>query len=327
MIEGIECCNEIIPDTEALYNDLKRVEYKIYKDDINYRSRWKEIAEELAQEDQVLCIVNKRKDCRELAKLMPEGTIQLSGFMCGEEISRHISEIKRKLRRGEPVRVISTQLVEAGVDVDFPSVWRALAQLDSIAQAAGRCNREGKRKSGKVVIFNPESEPFGEIKTGAQTTLTFASRPGFFKNISQKWFHRYFGKFYSDSGSLDVSRYYERLVKEASAGRIQFREFAEDFQLIDTSGQKTVFVPYDEGEKFGSALLGELKTSGPSRALMAALQRFTVNIPVKLFEEISKKGGIEDIHGYYALDKSFYRPGEGVITDLYFNYDKGNFIY
>lgn len=60
---------------------------------------------------------------------------------------------------------------------------------------------------------------------------------------------------------------------------------------------------------------------------MAALQRFTVNIPVKLFEEIFKKGGIEDIHGYYALEKSFYRPGEGVITDLYFNYDKDNFMY
>ena len=85
---------------------------------------------------------------------MPEGTIQLSGFMCGEEISSLISEIKRRLRRGESVRVVSTQLVEAGVDVDFPAVWRALAQLDSIAQAAGRCNREGKLERGAFVVFN-----------------------------------------------------------------------------------------------------------------------------------------------------------------------------
>lgn len=327
MIEGIECCHEIIPDTEALYDDLKRVEYRIYKDDINYRSRWEEIAEELVQEDQVLCIVNKRKDCRELAKLMPEGTIQLSGFMCGEEISLHISEIKRKLKRGEPVRVISTQLVEAGVDVDFPSVWRALAQLDSIAQAAGRCNREGKRKSGKVVIFNPESEPFGEIKIGAQETCSMAAELDFFAKLSPESFGKYFENFYSDFDTLDKSRYSKLLVSEADEGRIQFREFAENFNLIDTSGQKAVFVPYDEGEKSGSALLEELKANGSSRALMAALQRFTVNIPVKLFEEIFRKGGIEDIHGYYALEKSFYRPGEGVITDLYFNYDKDNFMY
>ena len=258
---------------------------------------------------------------------MPEGTIQLSGFMCGEEISSLISEIKRRLRRGESVRVVSTQLVEAGVDVDFPAVWRALAQLDSIAQAAGRCNREGKLERGAFVVFNPESEPFGEIKTGAQATLTFASRPGFFDNLSQKWFDRYFRRFYHDCGSLDASGYGELLVDEAAEGRIQFRKFAENFNLIDTSGQKTVFVPYGEGGKSGAALIGKLRNEGPDRALMAALQRFAVNIPATLFCDIFKRGGIEDIRGYYALDASFYKPGEGVITDSYFNYDEDNFMY
>ena len=326
-LDGIEECTEIISDTAELYNSLKRVEYRIYKDDLQYRASWDEIAEELSKERQVLCVVNKRRDCRALAKLMPEGTIQLSGFMCGEEISSLISEIKRRLRRGESVRVVSTQLVEAGVDVDFPAVWRALAQLDSIAQAAGRCNREGKLERGAFVVFNPESEPFGEIKTGAQATLTFASRPGFFDNLSQKWFDRYFRRFYHDCGSLDESGYGELLVDEAAEGRIQFRKFAENFNLIDTSGQKTVFVPYGEGGKSGAALIGKLRNEGPDRALMAALQRFDVNIPATLFRDIFKRGGIEDIRGYYALDASFYKPGEGVITDSYFNYDEGNFMY
>lgn len=327
-VEGIDGCTEIIEDTAALYDSLKRVEYRIYKDSLQYRASWEEVAAELSKERQVLCIVNKRKDCRELAKLMPEGTIQLSGFMCGEEISALISEIKRKLRRGESVRVVSTQLVEAGVDVDFPVVWRALAQLDSIAQAAGRCNREGKLKRGTVVVFSPESEPFGEIKTGAQETCSLVSeKPGFFTELSPASFSKYFEKFYSGFGTLDKSRYDKLLVNEAEEGRIQFREFAEEFKLIDTSGQKTVFVPYGEGEKSGTTLIAKLRTEGPKRALMAALQRFAVNIPASLFGEIFKRGGIEDIDGYYALDGSFYRPGEGVITDLYFNYDKDNFMY
>ncbi len=80
---------------------------------------------------------------------MPEGTLHLSALMCGEHRSRVIADIKQRLLAGEAVRVVSTQLVEAGVDVDFPVVYRALAGLDSIAQAAGRCNREGKLELGK----------------------------------------------------------------------------------------------------------------------------------------------------------------------------------
>ena len=84
---------------------------------------------------------------------------------------------------------------------------------------------------------------------------------------------------------------------------------------------------YGEGDGSGPALIAKLKNEGPTRELMAALQRFSVNIPVELFNDIFKMGGIEDIHGYYALDSAFYRPGEGVVTDSHFNYDKDNFIY
>ena len=322
-VEGIKQCTEIIQDTSKLYDSLKRVEYRVYNGDIGYKASWEEIAGELSKKRQVLCIVNKRKDCRELAKLMPKGTIQLSGFMCGEEISGIISLIKQKLRCGEEVRVVSTQLVEAGVDIDFPEVWRALAQLDSLAQAAGRCNREGRLGCGEAVIFNTKSEPFGEIKLGAQTTATLASKPGFFANLSPKSFEKYFGKFYSDIHNLDKSKYTERLVDEAEEGRIQFREFAEEFSIIDTKGQKTLFIPFGGGVE----LLKKLEADGADRALMASLQRFTVNVPVRLFDDISRKGGIRAVHGYYILEKSFYKPGEGVIVDSSYNYDECDFSY
>jgi len=116
---------------------------------------WSDLTDELQQYPTFLCIVNRRDDCFYLHSLMSEGTFHLSGLMCGAHRSKVIEEIKNNLAAGIPTRVISTQVVEAGVDFDFPVVYRALAGLDSIAQAAGRCNREGELTAGKVVVFIP----------------------------------------------------------------------------------------------------------------------------------------------------------------------------
>lgn len=329
-IEGITECTEIIKEPARLYKELKRVEYVVYKNDINTRSSWEEVAEELKKVPQVLCVVNKRRDCRELMKYMPEGTIQLSGLMCGEEISSIIAEIKRLLHKGEPVRVVSTQLIEAGVDIDFPEVWRALAQLDSVVQAAGRANREGllkddcgNLKPGRLVVFNPESEPFGDIKVGAQIVSGMARKAGYFESLSADSFDLYFRKFYAAHDTLDKCEYEQLLVGEASCGRFQFRSFAEDFKLIDTSGQKTVFVPFAGGKE----LICQLCEGCSNRKLMSRLQRFSVNIPVRLFNDIYQKGGIEVINNYYVLNNAFYEPGKGVLMGEFYNYDDQSFIY
>ncbi len=326
-MEGISDCTEIIKDPERLYKDLKRVEYSVYKDDINARSSWTEIAEELKKVPQVLCVVNKRKDCRELVKLMPEGTIELSGFMCGEEISSIITRIKRLLKDGKPVRVVSTQLVESGVDIDFPEVWRAVAQLDSIVQAAGRANREGRLKDdagnprlGKVVVFRPESEPFGEIKIGAQITSGMARTAAYFNSLSAESFNLYFKKFYNNHDTLDKCDYDGLLVNEASCARMKFRSFAEKFKIVDTSGQKTIFVQYGDGKKLISQLREE-KIGRKLRRLLSKLQRFSVNIPDNLFNDILQKGGIDIVNNYYVLkeDEIFYKPGKGVLVDGYYD--------
>ena len=149
---------EIVPESLDLYHRLKRTEIE-FPVDLAERRTWDDIAYELKSHEQVLCIVNTRRDCRDLFSLMPEGTIHLSASMCGEHRSRVIADIKRKLSEGAPVRVISTQLVEAGVDVDFPVVYRAFAGLSSVAQSAGRCNREGRLGGyGRVVVFMPPTE-------------------------------------------------------------------------------------------------------------------------------------------------------------------------
>lgn len=162
VFKGLKQSREIMGDNQEvnlLYNSLARNHVK-FPYDFDVISSWEEIAEEIRQYERVLCIVSERNSCRELHKLMPQGTYHLSALMCGQHRSEIIREIKEKLKSYQPVRVISTQLVEAGVDLDFPVVYRALAGLDSIAQAAGRCNREGKLpQPGKVIVFNPPRMP------------------------------------------------------------------------------------------------------------------------------------------------------------------------
>ena len=141
--EGISenLITDIIDNPQELAEQLKRVE--INTDFAKEKMPdWESVRDELCEYEQVLCIVQTRKDCRTLHSLMPEGTIHLSALMCAEERSDVIAKIKDRLRNYQPVRVISTQLVECGVDIDFPVVFRALAGLDSVAQAAGRCNRD-----------------------------------------------------------------------------------------------------------------------------------------------------------------------------------------
>ena len=142
---------------DHLFEAFKRVELHW----LESTTTFDDLADELSGYDCVLCIVNTRKEARELYQRMPEGTLHLSRMMCSVHIMEVIKLIKQKLKDNEPVRVISTQLVEAGVDIDFPVVYRAFAGLDSIIQAAGRCNREGKLNKkgelGQVFVFKPEN--------------------------------------------------------------------------------------------------------------------------------------------------------------------------
>ena len=143
--KGLPDTQEIMTAPDQLHKDFKRVCVELLKP-LDETVEWEELSNQLQAYSSVLCIVNRRDDCRKLWQLMPEGTFHLSALMCGAHRSDIIAEIKKRLQDGLPTRVISTQLVEAGVDLDFPVVFRALCGLDSVAQAAGRCNREGLLK-------------------------------------------------------------------------------------------------------------------------------------------------------------------------------------
>ncbi|MBP8151581.1 MAG: CRISPR-associated endonuclease Cas3'', partial [Xylophilus sp.] len=178
-LDGLQNVREIIDNPDALFAALKRVQVEL-PPDWTTPTPWADIAAQLSAEDCVLAIVNTRKAARELQRLMPEGTLHLSALMCGahrKDVIAHIKErlqAKREGRDTRPLRVVSTQLVEAGVDIDFPLVYRALAGLDSIAQAAGRCNREGRMQGlGRVVVFvPPDRPPLGHLRKGADACIS-----------------------------------------------------------------------------------------------------------------------------------------------------------
>lgn len=316
--EGLTNVTSIIEDPDTLAKDFQRVELKM-PDDLSIRTDWVSLAEELIKYSQVLCIVNTRNDCRQLHSLMPEGTIHLSAFMCGEERSEIISEIKHNLRNDEPIRVISTQLVEAGVDIDFPVVYRALAGLDSIAQAAGRCNRENKLategKLGKVFVFiPPKAAPTGLLRKGEDACKTIL-RTNSIHELTPEIFTKYFRQFYPNLNEFDKPHFYDQLVKEADLFKFQFRTLARDFKLIDNA-QKSVVVCY-ENKKTGNhseKLINELRFKGPSKQLGRKLQRFIVNVPIHMFNRILQNNYVEEINGYYVQsDPVLYKPGLGLL--------------
>ena len=228
--------------------------------------------------------------------------------MCGAHRQDVIAEIKQRLqakREGRdlrPLRVVSTQLVEAGVDIDFPVVYRALAGLDSVAQAAGRCNREGRLAGkGRVVVFvPPEKPPLGHLRKGADACITtlhgHAQDP-----LARGLFARYFTEFYH-SVDLDGSGIVNLLKVDPRTLAVQFRSAAQAFRLIDDEDKATVLVRYAAQHDAIDKLLGILAAEGPQRWLMRKLQRYTVSIPQRQADKMLARGDLSlPMPGLYVL--------------------------
>jgi CRISPR-associated endonuclease/helicase Cas3 len=308
-LPGLDQSTEIIPDSVNLYKRLVRTEIKI-PGDFSQKRTWEDLAEELKQFEQVLCVVNTRRDCYDLFKLMPKNTIHLSALMCGQHRSKVIQNIKEQLRHGESIRVISTQLVEAGVDIDFPVVYRALAGLDSIAQASGRCNREGRlneiEKLGHVVVFiPPKPAPRGILLKGESTTRELATISGFNPQNPEEY-KRFFQLFYSKLNDTGAQWLNDRLICDVPD--IHFRTAGKEFKLIDDQSQQSVLVTYPGNEE----TLKKLRQEGPSRLISRKLQRFSVNLSQRVFLKAKTDGLVEEIRSGFWLWKGKYNEQCGV---------------
>jgi CRISPR-associated endonuclease/helicase Cas3 len=284
-----------VHDPDDLYRALKRVDVALPAD-WHTPVSWESLTSELQEHDSVLCIVNRRKDASELFKLMPKGTLHLSALMCGAHRSDVIRAIRQRLKSGVPTRVISTQLVEAGVDLNFPVVYRALAGLDSIAQAAGRCNREGLLEKGKVFVFIPPRAAPPGFLLKAENASRSILHGDIADPLDRALFARYFEQFYC-ACRLDEHGIGKLLEVDGQTLAINFRSAAERFRLIRDEDSAPVVVRYhgpDGTDATVDALLGKLRKDGPERWLMRKLQRYTVSVPRREVQRWAQLGDVQE---------------------------------
>ena len=268
---------------------------------------WETVAERIRGQQQVLCIVNSRKSAQTIYDLLDkEGAFHLSTLMYPAHRKAVLNEIRARLRDGLPCRVVSTSLIEAGVDVDFPAVLREEAGLDSILQAAGRCNREGKRpvEESTVTIFQSETPPptLFEIPVAAgRRALSCCDRPD-----SPEAIRYYFQELLELRGpeALDQKNILTAMEREF----MPFRKIAERFHLIDSETQ-TVYIPLEEGEE----LIQRLRSGERSRGLFRALGQYGVSVYPQHFAALDLAGDLEVLE-----------DGSAILTNLaLYDHEKG----
>jgi CRISPR-associated endonuclease/helicase Cas3 len=294
---GSGTVRDIVPPEQSKqhFQLLKRVEYQPRLDPI----LWNTLAEQIYDEEQVLVVLNTRKDALklldELETLGAKNLFHLSTLLCGQHRREILKRISERLvpENPQPIKLISTQVIEAGVDLDFPTVYRAIGPLERIVQAAGRCNREGKRDSGRVVVFVPEGGgvPKGEYASALAEAMSML-RKGV--NLDDPAiFEGYFQSLYQ---SIPTDKKEIQKLRES----FNFPEVAEQFRLIDDD-TRPVVVLYNEEAK---ALIERIRKRGFLLAReYKALQPFVVNIRSTDFQKnetlIEDIGGVNVWHGSY----------------------------
>ena len=304
---GFDRIEEIIPASWNLHEQLKRVRLHFREDAMDYES----IAFELMQQHRVLCIVNTRKDAVEIFSRLSdseEGALHfhLSRMMCAEHLDKNLQEIKEALKRDEStsIRVVSTQLVEAGVDIDFPVVYRQEAGLDSVLQAAGRCNREGKlSKYGWTEVFRIKGRnvPLGTLNFANQARLNMSEPADWF---APKAMTDYFTHFYQLIPTFDRQEEVKGLkwnIKQSlySPQKLMFDTADQAFRLIDSKGYSVV-VNYGESLN----LIRRLESGELDATLFRKLNRYTVQLTERDFKEFLSTGMLEAVNGLYLLKDS-----------------------
>lgn len=305
-LKGLSSVKEIIPDEMCLHDKLRRVNLHFDKQPVDYDT----LAEKLLQYDKVLCIVNTRKDAQEVySRLSKEGNVyHLSRMMCSAHIQKVIAEIKDALKNPEvkTIRVVATQLIEAGVDIDFPIVYRQEAGLDSVLQAAGRCNREGKLGISDAYVFSFNHPlPPGTLSKGSNTLKNMIEVSDWF---APETMEDYFIRLYRNSDTFDKAE----VEKRMNPGELYFETISKEFRLIDDKGINVV-VNYEHSME----LVHKIKDKGISYDLMKRLSKYMVNLRERDFKKLIKERLLDEvIEGIYVLsDREQYDVNTGLVTD------------
>lgn len=307
---------EICPQKDNMYDIFKRV---------SFRQAGKlsdsELAEQLSTLPQVLCVVNSRRAAQSIFDLLPgEGKYHLSSLMTPAHRRKILAEIRTRLKNNEPCRVVSTSIIEAGVDVDFPSVYREIAGLDSILQAAGRCNREGRNSAEEsiVTIFERNELPpvrFQMAIGATKEAISYSNNLG-----SPEAIECYFNSLLSLNGDYtDRDGIINAFEKGIKGCMFPFRTVAEKFRFIEQNTY-TVYVPCEGCEE----LIYRLRQGKCSREIFRKLGQFAVSIYENHFNKLKDAGILLTDEDVYALDNhsailkdmKYYRSDTGLVLDL-----------
>lgn len=305
---------EIILEVEPLFNALRRVmihNIGLQNDDA--------LSTQIASYKQVLCIVNTRKHARHLFDLLSDdpGNFHLSALMCPAHRQQAIQDIRYRLENNMTCRVISTQLIEAGVDIDFPVIFRAMAGLDSIAQAAGRCNREGRnrREDSIVRIFTPsDAKLTGWFQKMASITEMIQDEyPDLLSPAAIESFFNY-RFFVQGEKALDHYAILKGINENSHELLFPFSKIAADFHLIDDFS-KTIIIPFDDKAK---KLIDECANSRFPGQYHRKLQRYTVSVPPEQFNAYWMHGWLSSINDlFYILSyEGGYQQKTGLNTNV-----------
>jgi len=289
---------EIMQSPDQLYETFRRVRVN----DLGPLSE-AELSARLQNHKQVLCIVNTRKHAKNLFDALEktENCYHLSARMCPVHRRKKIMEIKNRLKEDKDCRVISTQLIEAGVDIDFPVVYRAMTGIDSIAQAAGRCNREGKLNEGEVFIFK-STESYGKATSWqnlvaeiGEMALSYSDDPLSLSTVTD-YFQRLYH--YKEDGGLDEKKILQQLEERSDELAFPFVDVADKFRIIE-GGTKDLIIPYDENAR---SKITDLRATEFPWMYIRDLQGYSVSIYPNEFREMERMNLIETIADrFYVL--------------------------
>ncbi|MCQ5128660.1 CRISPR-associated helicase Cas3' [Butyricicoccus faecihominis] len=275
------------------------------------------LAARLNGHEQALCVVGTRKQAQAVFTLLDGNeNFHLSTLMTPAHRRAVLAEVRKRLKNGRSCRVVSTSLIEAGVDVDFPVVYRAEAGLDSEIQAAGRCNREGKRtvEESTVYIFQPDQTYTAQLPHTLRRPLNVAKQITHDGSAldAPETIERYFTALYQYSGdALDSNRIVSRMEAGARTGSFPFASVASAFRLIDDN-TRAVLIPRMESAK---ALAARLQAGERTRSLLRQAGQESVNIYENHFEALLARGAldVQDESVAILTDLTLYNEQTGLV--------------
>lgn len=337
--------HELISDIGQKFQQMKRVEIVDCCNKIQYQMEMAVdfILEKKTQVRSLLVVVNKISTAEqifnELQNRAETQVIFLSSHLCPQHRKNVLNKLYELLENGQDLICVSTSLIEAGIDISFEAAIRNISKLDSIAQTAGRVNRNGETRMGYCYVINLDEGSYGrmkEIQIGQINTRKVFLDSSMQKILNPEIMEKYFQQYFTDKTiqsdllypmkkagvTKEIYRLLETSKKNVSGinkgkinFKIMFRTAAKNFQAIEQD-MKTVIVPYEDGMIIMDKIerMDVYTTISEKKAVLEQAKKYCVNINKYMFETLKKRNAVveNEVTGTYLLGSGYYSLEKGV---------------